>query len=697
MRGSTRRRVALTAFALAYLVFQTAASLAADAPWWNDAWKFRRRLRPQLNTTPRPNVAWARFSIPQGCAPDGRDVRVIGPNGQPVSSSVRFFDPGIYGVVAFELQSGGGEYWLYMGNPRARNVKAWEPKAGVFLETFRRRGGNGANWKVMQHTIKRASDFPFGAGYRPRIYDGYNPYGEPDNFVSIYTAWFHVPRKAEYLFATISDEASFLLVDGKMVAQWPGYHSAYGGRRGEHRGKVTLSAGAHELKYYHVDFRGAQTMLAAWRPAGSRKLEPMPASAFVPIAGCYVDELEARGDEAVVDFRAEQVEWLELDEYTYLINKFHDVSTVGGGEGARREWKFSDGTSYTGDPVDKLFMHKGTFRVTLTVTAGGRKYSTTRPVKVFPIDKMERADIYDLTFQFLKAIKTTPLNQLQTSDLLAAAHLLRDQRHLAEAVQVYRDYLEQKFRAEGKLDIAILREVLAVSADGYGKFQQLEKYVSGLLAHLKQNAPERADVYYLLGRLQLDDLNAPERALTSFQSARLALGQSSDTALQRQVWIALGDAHRKMGKTDEARKAYVKAQEIPLPNETPHDYDVSSYALTAEAYIRKGHLDEARDIIDEWERKFPTEKLVGYSSILKARVMARSKKRRQATDEIEAFLATKPQGVFLQNALLELGDIYAQMGRTRQARETYERLLKEFETQENREAVQEKLRKLGRN
>jgi len=583
-----------------------------------------------------------------------------------------------------------------MGNPTSARLKAWEPQAGVFLETFRKGPGNANDWEAMRQMMNR-SEFAFGAGYRPRIYDGFNPFGEPDNFVSVYRAWFRAPRAGRYTFATISDDASFLWVGDRMVCEWPGYHTAPAGQRGQFNGEIELTAGIHELRYYHVDFRQSQAMVAAWKPPGARAIEIMPAAAFVPIASCYVDELEDGKSPLAADFRVEQVEWLELEDFTYLLYRFHDASNAPGAQVASREWKFSDGTTYTGSPVEKLFLHKGQGRVTLTVKdAAGRQAQTTRPLELFAIDKMERSDLYDLTFVFLKALNEMPLDQLKTNDILAAAYLLRDQRRLNEASKLYRDFLERRLAKEKKLDVEILRHIVEIATEGHGTVEETESFLMKLLGRLDRQAPERAEVYFLLGRLQLDQMRAPDRALTSLQSARLALPATGDRTAERNIWIAIGDAHRARARVPEAREAYLQAEAIPLAQERRFDYDVSSYALTAEAHIRQGHLDEADAILGAWERKFPTERLVGYSSILKARVLAARDRRQQAAQEIETFLATKPQGVFLQNALLELGDIYAKMGRNRQAVEAYERLLREFEAQETREEVEKKLRQLNR-
>lgn len=667
----------------------------ADDSWWDTDWRYRRRLRPNIRQSPRPDVAWAQVPVPEGCHPRGHDFRILTAGGQGAPSRVMFHDPALYAVVAFQIQDNTPHYYLYMGNPKARPARGnWEPQAGVFMETWRRNGGHANNWEGMRHVLDRAN-YQFGAGYRKNIYDGFNPFGEPDNFVSRYTAWFRAPRPGTYLFATISDDASFLQVDGKMVAQWPGYHTAHGGRRGEHRGKIDLTAGLHKLEYYHLEFSHTQTMIAAWRPPGDKDLSIMPEGAFVPVAPCYVDELQDNRSDIVADLRTEQVEWLELDDYTYIVQKFFDLSYSPGAKIVSRKWTFSDGTTYNGEPLEKLFLHKGQAKVTLQATdSKGRKASTTRPLLLHPIDKMERADIYDLTFLFLKAIKDTPVDQLRANDILAAAHLLRDQRHLAQAVELYTNFLDQHWKSEQRIDTDILQAIVDVAESGYGHYREIEQRIQGYLARMPREAPERALVYLILGRLQLDRLEQPETALSSLQTARLALGRHPDDQLERRILIAIGDAHRQMAKPDEAREAYLSAQAIDLPRKSRHDYDVSSYALTAEAYIRRGHLDEAEQIIDEWNEKFPTERLVGYSAILEARVKARRGKPQDGAALIETFLACKPQGVFLQNALLELGDIYAQMGRARQARQTYQRLLEEFETQENRQEVEEKIQKL---
>ena len=112
-------------------------------------------------------------------------------------------------------------------------------------------------------------------------------HGPSYDFISHYSGFFTAPRSGRYRFATISDDASFLLVNGKSVTQWPGWHGVQGGRRGQYCKDIKLTAGRHRLDYWHVQSSGTTVTVAAWQPPEQRRLTIMPPEAFVPVARFY--------------------------------------------------------------------------------------------------------------------------------------------------------------------------------------------------------------------------------------------------------------------------------------------------------------------------------------------------------------------------------------------------------------------------
>ena len=219
----------LCAIALAFVFWPWGAAPAfgQDSSQWRlPDWSYRYRVRVDLpRLAPATQVAWVKFHIPNSSHPKGWDVRIVDSQGRIRRTKLQYFEPALYGIVAFELRPGDTRYHLYLGNPRvSASPVPWEPNAGVFLETRQLKIGSANNWNLFRQALHRAT-YSFGASYRKNIHDGYNPFGDPDGFISVYTAYLQAPVTGEYTFCTVSADASFMLVDGNHVCAWPGRHT----------------------------------------------------------------------------------------------------------------------------------------------------------------------------------------------------------------------------------------------------------------------------------------------------------------------------------------------------------------------------------------------------------------------------------------------------------------------------------------
>ena len=75
-----------------------------------------------------------------------------------------------------------------------------------------------------------------------------------DHFAYEFRTWVQIPERGVYRFYTFSDDGSMLYLDGKLVVDNDGGHSA---RRRE--GKIALEKGLHELRVlYFEDYMGQE-------------------------------------------------------------------------------------------------------------------------------------------------------------------------------------------------------------------------------------------------------------------------------------------------------------------------------------------------------------------------------------------------------------------------------------------------------
>jgi len=224
-------------------------------------------------------------------APMARDVRVVNESGQLLGSKMLFMDCGSqpvapdHCILAFEVPDGTKKYYVYFGNLNsAPSPQKWNPKAGLILETRFAQRGRLDTWFDLQGLVSFSASREriYGAAIWPQVFDGRNPFGPSTDFISIYRGYLDCREDGPYMFATTSRDASFLFVDGEVIAQWPGHHGPIEGQWGQFSGEIIMPAGVHELKYVNVCRRGQPVCVAGWRKPSDKEMGVIPEEAFVP-------------------------------------------------------------------------------------------------------------------------------------------------------------------------------------------------------------------------------------------------------------------------------------------------------------------------------------------------------------------------------------------------------------------------------
>ena len=106
----------------------------------------------------------------------------------------------------------------------------------------------------------------YGASIVAKVYQDENIHGNDDHYTSYYEAFFYVDTAGIWQFATDSDDASEIEIDGQVVASWYGGHVVSGGW--SHSGSINLAAGWHRFIYRHEEYTGAQAARAAFKKPG---------------------------------------------------------------------------------------------------------------------------------------------------------------------------------------------------------------------------------------------------------------------------------------------------------------------------------------------------------------------------------------------------------------------------------------------
>jgi len=234
-----------------------------------------------------------------------------------------------------------------------------------------------------------------------------------------YKGFLAVDKQGDYSFATFSRDDSYLSVDDKLVASWPGKHDIYEGIRGEKQGTIALDPGIHKLEYLHFSSWGEMFAAAAWKKP-NEELRIMTRTDFVPV-GCYKVASAGFSDlnKAYAAF-----EWSVADDFrleqtgrSFVTMRFEAIRPNPLVRYAFR-WTFDDGTTETGEKIEHVFLRPALRKVHLDVRLDDKLLAQAdQEVHVHPawdrsLTQAGSADAFD------KAIQQRNLDKAPAEDLV---------------------------------------------------------------------------------------------------------------------------------------------------------------------------------------------------------------------------------------------------------------------------------------
>ncbi len=614
------------------------------ARWWDRRWPWRRQVLVQA---PRARLdgeeaAWVELPLHGVGRPGGPSIRVTTAAGKPVKHFVMQTGPGDLARVCFALSERSSKYFVYYGNPEAQAPDAnWRPRRGVLLEGWAYRGGAIASFPLTQQTFNKAGE-PQGRTFVPNVYLGHNPFDVPSHYCHRYTGWLVCPKAGRYAFSTTSKDASFLLVDETMVVQWPGRHPPVADAR--HIGRIRLDAGLHKLTYYHVSVGPNGRAVAAWQPPGEGRPVVIPPAAFAPIARGTCGDLDRYGTRMQADFTMDGPhEAFVKDRYTYRYIFEARLANVAA-SGAKFRWDFGDGITAEGARAEHVYLSAGKRVVALTARRGGGQSVLQNQIMVTRDWDQVTQPKLDSIRQQAKIVAGYALANLSPGDLASAVWLLR-QGGETQACLAAVDALPARVAdVEPK---AILRtmpelyDLLITNARGGKSGDQasdLSRRAIRMFQTVETNASDvsvKAEAGVYVGRIHLEELGELEQAEAAFARVLQQYSDRTRSPAIRRARVGLGTVYLS---TRRYRRAYEAFEQAGVGGERrKRDVRVGSYARAVEDYIRRKEYTAAAERLDQWEWEYPLEKLRGYSTLLRARLLERQKRYAQVVRLIEGF------------------------------------------------------------
>jgi len=698
MKRSLRHRSGLAPVALLAAAWLLAGpALAQERPlWWDGRWRYRTLVRVDRDgDRGRVPAARVRLHIRQGADNGGRDIRIIGPTGQRVPFDIVYAGPDGQYLLVFETRGPQGLYALYYGNPNAGDTQRQAPAWGLVYETRPIPPRTDAStWQGAQEALQRASTV-YGADYWPRVFDGLNPFGPESDYIALYRGHIRCPTAGSYRFSVISDHSAYLLVDNQLVAEWPGPHNIWQGRKGEHSGSITLTQGMHEFLYVHFSYGSARRAAAAWIPPGKQWWEIIPPAAFpMPLQGQVYESQEFR-QPLCADFTYQLQNYLEAGQARLVTVRFSSVSSAEEGLISRYEWDFGDGQVGTDARPAHVYLAPGLHHVTLRVTStSGQRALVTKTVNVRPTwrdlrftrDEMRRA---------LEMVGAYRLDRLPTAALLGAWEFFREVEAKDRAFEAARR-LDAR-RAE--LDQGQIYELAMDLARRYldaGEPQKAEEYLELALDSTSEGqAARRFEARFAIADLHFHGMDDPERAREEFEKLREDFPKA-DPGRRREALIRIGDTYRAQANTDEALKVYEEAESDPAYRpDQPRRLVVAAGLQAVESYLRRGEAEEALKQLDELLWRYPTMRLEGRPTALRVQAALMRGDFQEARRLAETFIAFSRDVNYLPAVHLSAAEACNELGLLEETEEHYRKIVDDFP--ESPEALEARagLRKLG--
>jgi tetratricopeptide (TPR) repeat protein len=508
--------------------------------------------------------------------------------------------------------------------------------------TFQHSGAGSGSRKDFDMLLKNRGRC-FGRGFVDAVFHGGNPFGNSDNYLSIYTGYFSVPKQGKYKFATASDDASFLSVDDKLVVTWSGKHNVWasGGYRGRFRQEVDLAKGVHSFRYDHIEYTHAQVAAAYIQRPGEKRLGVLK---FQMPEQARVINVERKGGEyePFVVIR----ETGEIDAAGTLYMVVTDLFAMKGA--SDYEWETGDGNRVKGRKARHIYLWEGIYPITLHYTVKGKKKSVSlkrfirfngqRKEMSKEIDFMNTITGYDIAAMgkpaFIKIVKYA----LKTGRDLSKTFLDKGEAFLAE------------------MDINDLTGM----ADIYTRKKDYDKALDFIKKGLERYSRKelRAQLLIKQGDIYFYFKKDYPRAIRSFREVTKNpfLKGRGDFRL---AFIRLGDVYRernRKGDFDLSMVYYSKAED--LNTDTHSALKNGYYTHGVLDLINKKDYDNALKMLEEWEFNFPTEKLRGFSSLQRARINYLNKKYEEAAKQSLNFIKINPATTYIADFYMLIGASY---------------------------------------
>lgn len=633
---------------------------------------------PLIFTVERPDkdtatVGWARV-FPVAPAPGTLTIEVVdGVSRQRVGADVVWQRPGEPVLVRFDASSGAPRYLVRLGAAEAAAAPVWRPQAGLLLETRVRPEGPAEKLAEAQELWRRAANQAQGRGFVSDIYMGINPYGVTGDVLCRLDGWFRVPQDGRYEFATLSKDASFLQIDGRPVAEWPGWHGLDGGMHGQHSGGIDLKAGIHRIEYLNVASGDGLCISVAWRKPGAKLFVPLPPEAFVPVAEFRVAGVAGDAAAAAAAFGWVHEVYAAAEPDLLIGTRFHVLSPA---DGVTYHWVFDDGTEAEGASVRHVFTCEAMREVEVTASRDGRKIGALRQSVMVRRNWGQTAEYPESVFGDLaKLLRAAPPERLKPDDLARAVLMAWHVKDRSLLTALAAGVLPRIPAFGGANARALYQLGFHFQYPAANRYGDVPRVWDAVIGDARADAELRALAGLHLAGFLIHAGTDPMRALNLLDTA------ANDAALpeaeRRLKQIFRADALVLTGRRDAAVAAYRQAGTAVAAGDTAYEVRRRARIENARDFLRRREYDTAEQVIRDLEWEWPLERLELESGLIMIGAHRGRGEGLLALTACERLLQAAPADPRRPDLLLAMADVQRELGRTAACAVTLKKLFAE--------------------
>ncbi|MDD5697685.1 MAG: hypothetical protein PHH77_03625 [Victivallaceae bacterium] len=542
--------------------------------------------------------------------------------------------------IFFSARSGKKLYLVFYKNPVKHPEQ--EQTSGVLRQVKAFAGENIGSLAQFRELWERNP--PDVGRFESRIFSGWNPFGPKRNSLHWYSAFIRIPQNGKWIFYSASTDASFFLIDGKLVVNAPGRRWVRPGQEGKINGAIPLKPGIHRLDYLHANYHSDYCYaIAAFHLPGDKegRYQVIPESYYLPVLTATAGPLQTFLREPTADFSWELNDMLEIDGRQMYVVKFTTPFK-----------KFLSWSLGYKEPEFNYFYFKpGEYPVSLECNLGkiGEKVTVDYQYLLKPIEeKMVKKYIRE-------ALEQERLHGIQPEGYAFLADALIKYRMEAAAKAFYERLLTRQRSVPPEIIFKLFDDLVLGELLRRECYEAAEKQLKLLLGIIK--TPELRSAARLTGaELRFYGLGDTTGARHYFAAVRRQ-ELSSNAALRRYDLLRADLALMTKGM-EAAAELYQKIKPAaPEPEGRAQLLTGGMLIAARNCYILKKYAD-ALEHAELLENAGPRIRLEPSYLLLKAKILNRLNRPRRAAGILQRLLKTEAGANIAAAANWQLAQFY---------------------------------------